>query len=377
MEKKRVTLKDVAEACGVSVMSVSYALRGSKQVSDATRERVSQTAMEMGYQPDPLMTRLSSYRSRKLRAARGVAMGWLNLHPTEATWNFRGSHFLESFEGAQQRAQNLGYQLEPFCIPHLGGWKRVTKILRSRGIQAVVFGQPPAGVHAANLDWRHFASVAIGRALRSPELPRVVFNHVEAVNRLIDEMRGRRYRRIGLVMELAECVKNSYRNVSAYYGATERLDLPADERVPPLIPKTLTPKNLGDWIRAHRVDGIIVHREDQMKEMLPQLGLAVPKDIGFAHLSMHEKMPGISGFVFRPQHYGSWAVDLSHWLLDREEKGIPDPVPSLMLTAIDWNEGNTLRRKPKVRGDSSPRKKRHAAQGRRKVSQRRKAKSGA
>ncbi len=343
MNKRRVTLKDIAREAGVSLMTVSYALRGTKKVSPSTRKRIEELADKLGYQPDPMMKRLASYRGRLQRQERGVTLAWLNLHPTKTTWNFRGSHFIETFEGAQKRALNVGYQLESFCVPKLGGWKRTSKVLHARGIQGVIIGQPPAGVHSAELDWPQFATVAIGRAIMSPDLPRVVFNHVEAVTRLIRQLRELGYRRIGLVMEREECVKNSFRNVSAYYGAMERFEIPESERIAPLIPKKLDARALGEWIRGNEVEVIIVHREDQMQQLLPKLGLRVPEDIGYAHLSLHTEMRNVSGLVFEPEHYGSWAVDLVHWLLDREERGLQVPVPSLMLSYTRWNPGQSVR----------------------------------
>jgi LacI family transcriptional regulator len=340
---RRVTLKDIAREAGVSLMTVSYALRGSKKVSDATRKRVELLAGKLGYQPDPMMKRLASYRGRLQREERGITLGWLNLHPTNATWNFRGSHFIEAFEGAQKRAVNVGYQLESFCVPKLGGWKRTNNVLHARGIQGVIIGQPPAGVRTAELEWSQFATVAIGRAITSPDLPRVLFNHVDAVTRLIQQLRGVGYRRIGLVMEREECVKNSFRNVSAYYGAMERFEIADSERVSPLLPDRLEAKELGEWIRRHRVEVIIVHRHDQMQQMLPKLGLRVPDDIGFAHLSLHTESKDISGLVFEPENYGSWAVDLVHWLLDREETGLHNLMPSLMLSSTRWNPGQSIR----------------------------------
>lgn len=47
-----VRLKDIAARAGVSIMTVSKALRGEKDVSAATRARVKQLALQMGYVPD-------------------------------------------------------------------------------------------------------------------------------------------------------------------------------------------------------------------------------------------------------------------------------------------------------------------------------------
>ncbi len=349
LPEKRVTMKDVARATGVSVMTVSYALRGSREVSAATREKVLRTAEDLGYRRDPMLTRLATYRTAKKRSDRGLALAWLNLHPDKSTWAFRGSHFLEAWEGARLRAEKIGYHLDSFSLAEAGCWERLSGILRSRGIEGVIIGQPPPGMVEAQLEFEHFATVAVGRAIRRPELPRVVLNHVELVRRVMARMVAMGYRRIGLVMERGECVKNTFRNFSGYFGACEQLGVPAADIVPPLTPGQLDADNLGQWIQAHRVEGILVHREDQMDRLLPELGLRVPEDIGFAHLSTHQPSERISGFFFDPALYGSWAVDLVHWLLDRGERGVPVTSPSVILTGGEWQAGRTLRDTGEIR----------------------------
>jgi len=46
---KRVSMQDVAKACGVSKNTVSQALRNSSQISEATRQRIAEAAARMGY----------------------------------------------------------------------------------------------------------------------------------------------------------------------------------------------------------------------------------------------------------------------------------------------------------------------------------------
>ena len=45
----KVTLKQIAEKTGVSINTVSLALRGMSNISDETRERVVRAARELGY----------------------------------------------------------------------------------------------------------------------------------------------------------------------------------------------------------------------------------------------------------------------------------------------------------------------------------------
>src|SRR5579864_9314280 len=59
---KRVTIREVADAVGLSPAAVSYALRGI-QVSEETQERVRQVAADMGYEANPIARALASGRT--------------------------------------------------------------------------------------------------------------------------------------------------------------------------------------------------------------------------------------------------------------------------------------------------------------------------
>jgi LacI family transcriptional regulator len=59
---KRVTIREVADAAGLSPAAVSYALRGM-QVSEETQERVRQVATELGYEAHPIARALASGRT--------------------------------------------------------------------------------------------------------------------------------------------------------------------------------------------------------------------------------------------------------------------------------------------------------------------------
>ena len=63
MEKKVVTLEDIAERLGTTKNTVSRALRDCSDIGAATKERVKQTAMEMGYVPNRIAGFLRSKRS--------------------------------------------------------------------------------------------------------------------------------------------------------------------------------------------------------------------------------------------------------------------------------------------------------------------------
>jgi LacI family gluconate utilization system Gnt-I transcriptional repressor len=59
----RITLHDVAQAAGVSPITVSRALRGERSVAKELVDRVKQAAARLGYVPDPAARALASSRS--------------------------------------------------------------------------------------------------------------------------------------------------------------------------------------------------------------------------------------------------------------------------------------------------------------------------
>lgn len=73
--KVRVSLREVAAAAKVCVMTVSLALRDNPRISEATRARIKRLAAELGYHPDPELSRLMNHL-RASRTARGN-IAWL------------------------------------------------------------------------------------------------------------------------------------------------------------------------------------------------------------------------------------------------------------------------------------------------------------
>jgi LacI family transcriptional regulator, repressor for deo operon, udp, cdd, tsx, nupC, and nupG len=61
--QSRVTLKDVAQAAGVSLATVSHALRGNGTVSERTATRVREIASEIGYRPHLIAVNLRRQRT--------------------------------------------------------------------------------------------------------------------------------------------------------------------------------------------------------------------------------------------------------------------------------------------------------------------------
>ena len=91
----RVTLSDVAQAAGVSPITVSRALRGERAVAPDLVERVQAAARSLGYVPDPAARALASQRST---------------HVTVLLPMLSNALFVDVFEAVQRSLRPAGYQ---------------------------------------------------------------------------------------------------------------------------------------------------------------------------------------------------------------------------------------------------------------------------
>lgn len=94
--RKRVTIKDVAEAAGVSTQTVSRVMNKVSYVSGETRQRVEAVVEQLNYRPSTLARSLSQQRSYTLGV---VTFGLKHIGPSR------------TLNGIADRADDLGYML--------------------------------------------------------------------------------------------------------------------------------------------------------------------------------------------------------------------------------------------------------------------------
>lgn len=99
---KRVTIKEIADELGISMMTVSRALNNSSKVKKATRENVLRAAERSGYYPNHIARSLVTSRTKTF----GVIV-------PEITHSF----FPEAIRGIEEVAYSSGYQI---ILAHCG-----------------------------------------------------------------------------------------------------------------------------------------------------------------------------------------------------------------------------------------------------------------
>ena len=99
-----ITIRDVAQAAGVSTATVSRALRGLPHVDPETRERVRRVAAEMDYVVSPSASRLASGRTGTVAV----------ITPFIDRWFFSTVFALFDLSGVPGTLASVGNQLTRF-----------------------------------------------------------------------------------------------------------------------------------------------------------------------------------------------------------------------------------------------------------------------
>lgn len=336
-----VTLQDIAQRAGVSKMTVSLALRGHPDAAPETRDRLRRIAQEMGYRPNPLIVAHMAQLRAGHRSAFAGTIAYVGIGPPPPkkdeppkTQNMR------IFRGARRRAEALGYQLEWFPLdnPEIDG-RRLTEILRARGILGVVMGVNQLVEARSHLDWQQFAVAAIGRTEVGVELHRTVGDYYRAVREACQRCRARGYRRIGLAISREHDLAHQNLHRSAFLGAQS--EWPASDHVPPLIADRWEPEPFFAWVKQNRPEVVITSYDDPI-QWIYDAGLRIPEDLGIIRPHVNDRALGVAGFLFEDTELGSAAVDLVVEQLNHNERGVPEMVKRVLLRGR-WFEGKSLR----------------------------------
>ena len=96
-----VSMKDIAQACGVSVATVSKALNGQQDIGEATRERVMAAAKEMGYTANAMARALKTNRTYNI----GILFADLQ------NSGFMHEYFASTLNSFRTEAERCGYDI--------------------------------------------------------------------------------------------------------------------------------------------------------------------------------------------------------------------------------------------------------------------------
>ena len=326
-------LKDVAADCGLSVTTVSDALRGTGSVSLATRERVRAAADRLGYKPDPMASGLRARRFSQASVRQSLPIIITSSAPPDA---YGVTPVLA------KRATELGYayRFEPLPEKPLA----VTRHLRrwmNQGVAGVVFNGLRPLLITELPEWRHFGLVSCPGMAFPPPCHRVGTDPAAAVTMCVQALRAKGYRAIGLAISMhePEIEDDRCRHAAALLAHAEAL--PGERLVPifrePFIAPT-TPARFVEWFVRHRPDAVIGFN-DIMRWWLEDSGWRGPRHYAFATLHYTPRPPD-SGHDSMDEACARTTIELLDQMIRYRETGWPAH-PRYTKVSSRWIEGTS------------------------------------
>ena len=229
----RVTIQDIADELGLSRNTVSKALNGADGLAEATRERIINKAMEMGYKQFVYTQLVTQY----LDDTQGIfpALGDKREVAVLSTAYLAAPHFSSlMLDGFQNELSHMGLTLNTH---------RVTQDnIESLTLPATLdLSRVAAIVCIEMFDWRYGEMICAldvpvlfvdGPArLHGENLPcdQLYMENTTQVMRLVNDMLGKGYRRIGYVGDWEHC-QSFFERYCAFRNAMTLADVPVEDR---------------------------------------------------------------------------------------------------------------------------------------------------
>lgn len=351
---QNVSIVTIAKAANVSTATVSRALRNDPRISETTRKKITEIAQSLGYRPNPLVSIFQSHVRTGRQATYQANIAWIDDQTLPGRWH-SVPWLRPYYDGANQRALELGYKLEIIRLEELRDWSpdlnvaRFAKILEARGIYgailpmlthtSLVAGEWPCAI--AELGSSTISLETASRPAFRPRywhkvIPDYFFNTHLAMRQILELG----YTRPGLVISNWYDRFTDWRVKGAYLA--EQQVLPPHDRIPPLLLENIADvRQLRLWLEQHKPDCILCSH-GQMRAWLQEAGKAVPRDLGLVHIGHAEDVADWAGVDERHLQLGQAAVDVVVAQLHRNERGQPAVARTIAIQGI-WCQGSTVR----------------------------------
>ncbi len=307
-------MRSLARELGVSVATVSFALRDDTCIGATMTARVKALSAERGYHADPVVAEGLS-RARRRDFHRETVAWLLDRPPQDQPW------VEKLFAGATERARMLGYHIEFFAVDFKdqAALRRVARVWHARGIRGVLIGPLNQALAAPPLPWDDFSWVTIGQSLISPALHRVGRDYDKDIDLALERLHAQGCRRPGFMDDAAvhHLMKRPLLRASLEYyhehgnEFSEAFYTVANDR----------PADLARWLERNRPDSLVMGlgfkgRAQAVHELIAHLPqVTVSPSYGWEHAK--------EGFLPGYASMGQSAMGVLHRVLAAGEKGVP------------------------------------------------------
>lgn len=339
-------MQTIAEAVGVSRMTVSLALKGKPgRVSEINRRKIIQKAKELGYRLDPKISSLATYLAERRRLP-GIREEIPFLIITDDIDHYlpRLIHF---YHYAKDYAEYHGYRLVRY---HLGpgGYTQaqLERIFDNRGVQGVFLAPLQNLEIKFQPTWEKYAWIAFGDSWRQQRIHRIDTDFRHALLAGYKQLHRYGYQKIGLAA--GEVTDRNLNYALSTAATTYYRSLSPARRVPLLLRDEVGDPNkysrlVARWIERHQIDAVI--SPPHLYTAFQQIPLVKKNKIGFAaHLLSPDNKENLAGMQRSRESLGKTSVEL---LLSQITHGVRGITKTPVRTLIEgyWVDGPTVRKK--------------------------------
>lgn len=337
-----VTIKDIAREAGVSVSSVSYALRGNTRIGAKTRKRIEKIAQELGYKRNPAFAALGAMAHQHATAHEGLPLGYLH----QRDKNGKDSRDPIILDGLKKGCLQRGYRLEEFVLDDYASADHFLKMIVVRGISGLAIGSM---LDTSIFRSDHLSRVALVSMLYYREdipIHTIQMNRYEGARKTVLNVHQQGYRKI-LVTQLWHPDEMSEDDDARYGGAKAAIRQigPIDKGWIRIVdrPDASDTAAWKDLIETHQPDAIIGFNSWDYYSIL-NAGYSDPTQLGFAAeevVALQVEGLIISGAEARTEDVGIAAIEWLDQLIRMTQFGIPKE-PRFLGFNPRWIEGETL-----------------------------------
>lgn len=335
----RPSCKTIAQAAGVSRMTVSMALRDHPRVAVETRERIKKIAKEQGYTPDPNLTELMCYLRKRDVSKEEPVIALLN--GKRKPLSELSNEALLIRQGAKDRAEELGFKTEDFWLHEPGmRLQRVVQILQARGIRGIVVLPVESLSDVFSLPQEDFTGVATCAVAAKLGYNQVHPHFYQSMHVGIASLVDKGFKRIGYCLTETEDERSNHLHLS--YLLWHQSNIDARDRIQPLRRASIGRNDLLDWVKETKPEVVLSSNVEHYR-WLQEDGYRIPEDLSFAALGpATEEFGKIAQVKVGYRKIGATAIELLRTKLTNEFLG-PVDNPAVTLIRGEWVDGESVR----------------------------------
>jgi LacI family transcriptional regulator len=328
---RRATIRDVAQAAGVSQSTTARALSGEGYVAAAVRDRVVAVAEQLGYVPHAMASSLRKQKSRSI----GVLVSGL-----------RDPFYADLAAGVAREARDHGYTVILVDDQSDPAEERAAATVFVGMRLAGVIVTPVSAAVSEYLFRQRIPVVEVDRTFSGGRCDAVLIDNASASSRITDHLISLGHRRIALLIDETDWTTGADR-VAGYQRSLEQSGLEADP--------TLLVSAGSDVGGARKAAVALLARRDHPTAVFTansvlaegvwraasDLGLKVPDDLSIASFDdaawMSMVTPGLTAVAQDAVELGRVAAELLRERIEHPES----PVQTVVLEAEILPRGST------------------------------------